>query len=233
MSQLLAAKWQKDDFEIMKNKKVPTQLFSINQTDFFPQLYTKTDVFKLSPKAPGLGWALNGFTVTHWADDSAFQITDATNNALLVSLAGNAVNVKFYGPAIGTMQTFLCNFFLSVFPDRRLQFENLTEEQKQQKIKQQQLEDQQDREEKVRRFRERQEKNRIQKLLDTLTEEDYTILRLRKEGASLWTIAEKLDVSLMRVRYKLQVMNRIPQLADDWIMGKPMSRKEYLGNKNA
>ena len=176
----LAAKWQKDDFEIVKNKKVPTQLFSINQTDFFPQLYTHTDVYKLSPKAQELGWNLNEFLVVRWANGSALKISDATKNSLLVSLVDNGVNITFCGSAIETMQTFLCNFLQSVFPRSRLEFENLTDEQKHQKIKQGQLEMQQQREENERRLRESQEKNRIQKLLDTLTEEDYEILRLRK-----------------------------------------------------
>lgn len=224
MTETLTALWVKDEFQTIRGQKVPVQVFAVNQTDIYRQLHDALNVFKLSPQS--LGWTFECFTVYHGNSD--IRIDGSGFNRLTVNLAENEVIIKFYGEAVAMLQGFLSNFFASVFPDQRLEFEALTESDKAEKVKQEQLAKQALREAAEKERKELAEQRRIKKLLDELTPQDHKILALRKDGASLWSIAKELGVSVGCVRYALQKMSTIPPLLADWEKGRPLSREEWL-----
>lgn len=82
-------------------------------------------------------------------------------------------------------------------------------------------------EEKKQRRLEEAKRQRIEKLKSSLSEIDYEILKLRKEGVSLWGIASKLALTISQVYNRLQKVCLIPELAEQIpIKYRPLPREE-------
>lgn len=107
-----------------------------------------------------------------------------------------------------------------VFPDVIFEWEDLSEEEKLERIKRKHLEEEKRREEARRRWE-------MERLERSLTEIDRQILELRKQGMSYWGIARTLGVTINKVRWTLQKTTRLPHLWEGVPLElQPLSREE-------
>ena len=74
-------------------------------------------------------------------------------------------------------------------------------------------------------------RRRIEKIKSRLTSLDYKILEMRSQGLSLWSIATSLGVTMAKVRYSLQKMALIPELAEKLGDYRPLPRSERFRRK--